>query len=507
MEKQEKQKRIEIGVALVGFFIATVGFLYWKGTLTSGFHLIDDKDLFACENLIQNEGIFEAFITLLRNDFQIGRFRVLYCLLRIVATFILGTNYFYWSVYKGIEIWGAAVCLYFFARNLKFHKSYAVAFVGIVLVGAQSAAWWKLGTQENTGILLLAVTLLLLSVSRENMEHKRCYYVGLGIMTILTASIKESFAAFLPALLLIQLWIELDKMDAVQFKDIWKVMKSNRGYILFTCFITLLMGIGILSGASSKKMGIGNIEVKQKLLNMWFTVNGGTLGIYVQFAAIFLLLVIMVLCITHTWKKYYVSFAIGASIGLYVTATQLFIHANTQLYERYIFPWIVGYAFCNVMVMGSVFRKENQAKWIYLAGLLWLLLNRYPIMEYNAEAFAKDGNAVGAFLYDIQEKTVSESKIVAMMPDTFLEWNFATCIWLENNGRENVYAANFDDMQSYSSLKNQEISEFYDYSDVQVLVTMDDGGKNMIEGLDVNWEEYEKRTYEGLYTYAVYFKR
>lgn len=505
MEKQEKQKRIEIGVALAGFFIATVGFLYWKGTLTSGFHLIDDKDLFYYQELIQKEGLLGACITQLKYDLSIGRFRLLYCPLRMVVTYLFGTNFFYWSLYKGIEIWIAAVCLYFFVRNLKFHKGYSIAFTGIILVGAQSAAWWKLGTQENTGIMLLAITLLLLSIPRHNIKRKKCYYVSLSIMTVLTACIKESFAAFLPALLLIQMWIELDRADAVRLEDVWKAIKVNSKYIIFTCIVTLLQGIGILNGMRGSGKGTGNS--KQLLLNMWFTVNGGTLGIYVQFAAIFLLLLAMLLCIKHTWKKYYLNLGIGVLIGGYVTATQLIIHAQSQLYERYIFPWIVGYAFCCVVVMGRAFQEEKQAKWVYLLGVLWLLSNRYPVMAYNAEVFAKDGRAVGAFLQDINEKTEPDSKIVTMMPATFIEWNFATCTWLENHGRENAYATNFDDTHSYSSLEHQDIKESNDYSAVQVIVTMEDGGEDMTEDLNIDWEQYEKLTYEGFYTYAVYFKQ
>jgi hypothetical protein len=63
------------------------------------------------------------------------------------------------SILKGFVVAITICYLYYSGKLMGAGRGYALLFALLSMVGYQSAVWWKLGTHEATGALLLAAAL------------------------------------------------------------------------------------------------------------------------------------------------------------------------------------------------------------------------------------------------------------------------------------------------------------------------------------------------------------
>ena len=147
-------RKREYIITFFSFFILVFAILFATGTITSGWHLVDDHE-FVRYSLSMKEGSWLSCLqNVLRVDFA-SRFRPLYHVLRVSMVAVLGTNLIAWSVLKAGETVLAMFLLYLCARQLKCNIFLAVLFSLTVMVGPQSVVWWKLGPQECVGMIFL----------------------------------------------------------------------------------------------------------------------------------------------------------------------------------------------------------------------------------------------------------------------------------------------------------------------------------------------------------------
>lgn len=493
------------------FFVALVfGFTLFTGTLTSGFHLIDDKDVYYFSDMIKQGSFWDTCKALLQLDIEVGRIRILYYPLRTIMTMLFDTNFTAWAIYKAIEIAGAMIFFYFFARNVRMSRLYSFLFASIAIVGEQGAVLWKQGTQENTGAFLVAIVLWLISIPQISARYQKIYRVNLVLWTILLSCIKESFALFLPVILGIIIWNELEMSQSKDWIGVKRAIGKHKKYILFTCILLLLQTIAILYVIIIQGTVFGNSGegIKPKLLNMYFTVFAGSMTVYFSYTLIALLLLVAAYSFRQIARKMGWNIIIVGGIFLYATVMQLGLHMNTKLFERYLLPWTIAYAFCITIGIGTNFNQFRR-KYIYALLLAGLLLNRWPIMVYKAQEFAQDGKALSLCLQDIIDHTQADSKIISMMPPIQMEWNFSMCTWLQHHDREETFLRNSSESEAYireAEAYDLDKQLFTDYSDVDVIVTLEDGVEDMTEGIPVNWDNYRKNTYQGSYIYTVYIR-
>lgn len=114
-----KRKELFLVILISGLYV--YGLLAITGTLTSGYHLLDDHEILINTayfrdgtytwKTIFSQGIF--------NYFQEGiRFRPLYTTLRLLRSWVFGTNYTAWSLLVGGEVVGCLISAYYVARNM-----------------------------------------------------------------------------------------------------------------------------------------------------------------------------------------------------------------------------------------------------------------------------------------------------------------------------------------------------------------------------------------------------
>ena len=273
-----KGKKYEAFLVVFGALLYVFILLICTGTLTSGYHLADDHQILLNSKRFQ-EGIYTwktFFYEGLFSYFEEGiRFRPLYSTLRLLRSYLLGTNYTVWSVLVGMEIVGCVILAYYIARNLGANiLSSALAAVFIV-TGEQGEIWWRLGPQEPTGLLMCLSCMLL--IQKFQKEPKIWKEILVIIFAFLMAASKESFTILLPAMILFAVGYDIWLHHSCCFdRDLKNAVRKNRWIIgilaVLLCInlYVIVFRIGILSieyAGIDTTMGIsGYIEKIKKIL-------------------------------------------------------------------------------------------------------------------------------------------------------------------------------------------------------------------------------------------------
>ena len=138
LDKMDKKR--EAVLVWIFFAVLVFGVVIVTGTLTSGFHLVDDWEFAQYIDWItlEHRSLWDCLRDTVSFDLTL-RFRPLYYINRILMAYVFGINLTAMSVVKAAEIVVALVALYYCARQMKCNMVYAALFSLTVMVGYQSA--------------------------------------------------------------------------------------------------------------------------------------------------------------------------------------------------------------------------------------------------------------------------------------------------------------------------------------------------------------------------------
>ena len=160
------------------------------------------------------------------------------------------------------------------------------------------------------------------------------------------------------------------------------------------------------------------------------------MGSYTIAGGVFLFAIVMyVLEISKELRKKYLWFA---AISAYVMAVQLIAHAKSLMWERYMIPWVVGYAFLFVLLGYRIFEQNKWRRTVYTAVLIILFLVEAPKAYQMSRDYAYDGQMLRVYFQNIFDNSDEVSQVVCAFRDE--EINLATECWLEVHGRTQVYS-------------------------------------------------------------------
>ena len=135
-----KGKKYEAFLVVFGALLYVFILLICTGTLTSGYHLADDHEILLNTERFRegiytwktffHEGLFDYFAEGIR-------FRPFYSTLRLLRSYLFGTNYIAWSVLVGLEVAGCIILAYYVARNLKANIFFAALAAVFIVTGEQ----------------------------------------------------------------------------------------------------------------------------------------------------------------------------------------------------------------------------------------------------------------------------------------------------------------------------------------------------------------------------------
>ena len=156
-------------------------------------------------------------------------------------------------------------------------------------------------------------------------------------------------------------------------------------------------------------------------------------------------------------------------------------NTKSEMWGRYLFPYIIAYALLFVLLGNHIFRKDRFRNSIYQAVLLALLILTVPGAVREARDYAKDGEWIREYFQCILDNAGETDRIVGAFGDE--ELDLATECWLEVHDRPQVYSnvngewKNIvqltDALTGECSWEDVKVVTCYSYAQVYVLSLMD----------------------------------
>ncbi len=461
LDKMDKERE----AALVWVLSAALvfGAVMVTGTLTSGFHLVDDWEFakYVDWMTLENYSLWDCLREAVGFDITI-RFRPLYYINRVLMAYVFGINLTAMSVVKAAEIVAALVALYYCARQMKCNMVYAALFSLTVMVGYQSPVWWKLGPQESYDIMMFAVGFFFL-LKWLSAGKRRYAFVSLGAFFLMSVY-KEPFILLLP---FVGLYVLYDGMKGkrVTIPQLWETIRQRLPYLLTIGIIfavEMFLILFVIGTNNYSYVGLDKGVTFDQYVQVWSKAAGSELKWYVRFGV---LLGLILLTYWEHAKKLGWEILLAAAIIL----PQCVTYSKTALEERYILPSVLGYAFFFVVV-GCRFRPLSGKRRIaYMLCLLLMLAAHGRVMLREAQYFTYRGESVRTMLESTLELVQGTDKKVLSCFSPNLEGNRTMYHWFRLHGYDEVFYWEEDEKKINRSFGPRE-DEQADYADIDVIV-------------------------------------
>lgn len=463
---EKLKKRQEFIIVLLFFALLVFGVVLGIGTLTSGYHLVDDHEILKWSWQMELEGksIWNVLQDVLKRDMA-NRYRPAHVITRVFETKLFGINLTLFSLVKAVELWISCIFLYYIACRMNVKKIYAVAFVLVSLLGYQSATWWRLGTHEVQCILLFSVGFY--CTQRWLTERKSTWAIISFLAYILMCNFKESFIVVMPFVMLYVLYVELRDIDKIKLENVISSVKNNLVYlcILGIIFIIPVLVVVFFIGANEYDMvgldtavpfadyiaGIGN-SLQEDL--KWYKRFGILFGL-------------ILLTYWDELKKLWKEMLLTAVLIF----PQLILYGRTGLNERYMLPSTIGFSFFFICVIMKWKPLRAKRKLVYVCGILLLLAAHGRVALREADYFRYRGESITTMLEAVTEMSQGEAKILSCFNPN-REGNLTIHYWMRNQEMNNVYYW-FEEEQiinEHYSLTDEEKYCEHDFDEMDIVV-------------------------------------
>lgn len=366
--------------AVIGGILFVYLFLVRTGTIMSGYHFLDDHELIRIEYWLEHGTDLWEMVKSFAGNLS-SRYRPLYWVERVTGTAIMGSNLYMWNVYKAVMGGLTFYLLYMTGYYLRQRWYINTLFAAVIMIGPQITPWYRSANQENTGLFLCAIVLYLIARQHNRQKYRHLVYnLSIAITVLLCSLEKESFVLMVPAFGAMKYWLEYTERQQIQTQDstrrLWlDCLKSGGvtyGFLaagfLFNLYI-LLFRVGL------DKVSYAGFH-KGTPLREYYVGITNSLKIYLVnyvWVAVILTLILIVCCqmVDKHRIRYYVGFGV---ISGFIMCTQLLAHAKSMMWERYIIPFIIGYALFYVFVGYHMLAVDVLRRRVYAGVLAALVL-------------------------------------------------------------------------------------------------------------------------------------
>lgn len=417
-----------------GFFSVLVfGVVLGMGTLTSGFHLVDDWEFAKYVDWMTLEGrsVADCLREAVGYDLTM-RFRPLYYINRVLMAAVFGVNLTAMSVIKAAEIVAAFVLLYYCARRMRCNMVYAALFSLTVLTGYQSAVWWKLGPQESYDIMMFALGFWLML---KWLRTGRRWYATASVGAFFLMSIyKEPFILLLPFVGLYVLYEEMTGKK-VTLSALWAAIRRRLPFLmaLGLMFAAEMFLIVFVIGTNNYSyVGLDESVTLEQYAQAWALAAHTDLKWYVRFGWLFILLFL-------TYWEHVKKLGWEILLALSIILPQCVSYSKTAMTERYLLPAVLGFAFFFVIV-GCNFRPLSGKRRIAYVLCLFLMLAAHGrVVLREAAYFTYRGESIRTMMDSTLALVKGTDKKVLSCFAPNLEGNRTMYYWFRLQGYDEVF--------------------------------------------------------------------
>ncbi|MCX6272520.1 MAG: hypothetical protein NTU44_15145 [Bacteroidetes bacterium] len=422
------------------FFFTSFWFLllFLTGTLNSGLHFTDDHILFSIQKMIHDQGIKAAILSRLDANMHV-RFSPVSTIDKIPLTILFGTNAMVWSYYHLLLTILTSLFLFKASGNIGISRFHGYILCFMVQIGEQSAIIWRLSTGEILGMLFFSASLFFLSGGFSG-KRKQINQLLSVILLILSSLSKESFILLIPSYVLSLLWFD----TYFNQKRLWSSFCNNLLIIsiVLIIFVAELWIIFYQIGLNNMQyagidQGKGLIKVARDSFYLFRRSN----ILYIVLFGGFLMIL-----------NYAASLKVENRIVLYRQIKQLlwgllfmmvlvfpqyYLYNKSGLYERYLLPMMLGFAFPIILTMESFPKKGIRAaitRYAFTTAILLIILFHLKTEVIPmATRFASEGRSTRELILSIQVHTCqSDSLLVIVDPIDNYEWTQSLIVFLDH---------------------------------------------------------------------------
>lgn len=441
----------EFAFILAAAVLIVGGVMIFVVTLNCGWHLVDDHEMLAWTYVLRSGQMTlrELFISVLKEDIHVGRWRPLYTAIRVIAVSLLRDNYVAYTVWAMLKTMLTFILLYYMARLMEADVIRALTFSMVSLIGYQACTWWKLGTHEMVSTLWFAFSMIfMLKYLKSNKElYAIINFLGFLVMSLY----KESYIVTIPFVLLYIIYYELNNSPEYKenlmlesriagvgesadrawiknyfkelFRDIIAVIKNKWRYLLSLFLILIVnltvilfvIGAGFLDDAEEITEGLSPLLGSLVIYDAkWFT----------YFGALMLMNIISHdVKVLKIWKE--------VVLFLVFALPQLYLYRTYGVNERYMLPLSIGYAFFFIVLVPQNLQIGRLRKYAYAAIVLLLLLANGRAMLREADYYRYRGNSIMAMLNTVRDISSADSGMKVL-----------SCLYPNQEGVNTMYMYN-----------------------------------------------------------------
>lgn len=481
-------KKKEFLFVSVLFTIIIFSVLIFCGTLTSGLHLVDDHEFIRFTTEMKEDGI--GVIDLIKQENlrdSCNRFRPLYYPLRVLETVIFGTNLFGMSVMKGLQVAITCILIYYLIRSLGCNIMYSILSTLLVMVGPQSAIWWKLGTPEMTCTFVFAIVGLFLVKWRET----KAWYWNVGVLAgvFFDSLLKENFVLLVPALMLIYLYFSLEDKQ-ITWHNIWGAIKENIVMEIVLGVFALWNLYTITTGPGVEGPAYVGIDFQFSILqyikiflnNFRLHLRIGQYGFW-----IFALLILF-------WKELkalFMELKWHILLAVAIILPQMVIYAKTGLEERYVIPWIYGIVYLFVIALSKSRVMQGRKRTVYQILTGMLIVVNFALVIYEASYFAYRGKGIEKMFRVVEENATEDTNILSAFAP-YDESDKTTSFYLHTKGLDHVYVyRNGEATDWYREGKDEQV----ELKDIDIIMMYNFNDRHFVYEPDIDFSDFEITEY------------
>ena len=418
------------------------GILLLMGTMTCGWHLTDDHEFLRIMYYSKVEGrsFWDILVEFTSRDLSF-RFRPIYMPARVLSCYMFGDNLFLNYLMKALETFISCVLLYYVGQQFVNNKIASFLFATISLVGYQSVAWWKLGTHEMQGVLLLSISWLTLMWWIK--KGKRSWEAVSIISAIFMMLYKESFLALVPFIVVFAIYYDflLNKLEFTS-ANLWMIIKKRCDYL-----VIVGLSFACLAGYFVFGIGVSGYDMAGDASEGFFSVywNGiagsleNNLKWYLRFGVLFIAILLTYWDdLKKRWKE--------ILLMCIFVFPQIVIYGSVGFSGHYLLPLTIAFSMFFVLETLNWKPLKGKRRAVYLLGILLLLGANGRVALREADYFRLRGEGITTAFETIEELS-EENKDIKVLScfDYNTEANLTLQYWLLNRGIDNVYYWNEDE--------------------------------------------------------------
>jgi len=440
-------------ILLILFFSIAFG----TGILFSGFQFKDDHLIISIYEQINDQGFYHVLHEQVTN-FMRSRFLPLHIIHRVVRIQLFGTNPLFYYAYTTFLAGSCAVFLYLFSRTSGFSPGESAFFSLFTLLGQQAACWWRLGTAEPVGMLLLALSLYFLSKNIFNASRNNVFGFFSGVCLIASALCKESFLLMIPAVLFLKIWFYAAKNNVSFLESVIK----NKFSIIFLSFFLILDLYMIIVRVGINTELLGGVSGKNGFMYFFMDPVSAIRDINIPFFVLLEFITFIVILTgaffvmqstldesekpgaVDIFKVFSEKLLYPATLFMLILIPQLIIHSKTGIRQRFWIPAFIAFSFFMVYLIREITGSEKtryftRSTFLILTALMFV--PRIGHTLFRLGLLAERGKNSNYFINEIVQSTEPDSKILIVAdPANNAEAIGALTDFIKySHGRENCY--------------------------------------------------------------------